>query len=150
MRARDSEREGEPGGVARTDSMVYLTTGHVMGRSSELPLRLDNFFRTSESETRSRDSHACVPPCALSGIRSRSLIVSCSECVGSSIVRLSLTPNVVNGVTYVCLCCCLSVCLSVCCSVCNVADLIGAPVGNATAPAMSVVPYGYHHVSVHN
>ena len=50
---------------------------------------------------------------------------------------------------YLCLSVLLSVCLSVCCSVCTIADLIGAPVGNATAPAMSVVPYGYHHVSVH-
>ena len=39
MRARDSEREEEPGGVAHTDSYgMYLTTGYVMGRSSELSL----------------------------------------------------------------------------------------------------------------
>ena len=37
MRARDSGRGGEPGGVAQTGSfMVYLTTGDVVGWSSEL------------------------------------------------------------------------------------------------------------------
>ena len=40
MRARDSEREEEPGGVAQTGPFMVcnLTAGHVMGLSSELSL----------------------------------------------------------------------------------------------------------------
>ena len=97
---------------------------------------------------RSRDSHARMRA-ALRTVR-HSLAITHRKLLG---VRWLEYCEVVPGPDYcqwgcLCLSVLLSVCLSVCCSVCAVADLIGVPIGNAKALATSVVPCGYHHVSV--
>ena len=115
MRVRDSGREGESGGVALTDSMVYFNE-HAMGRSSELSLQLDEFRRTSEPKARSRDSYACVP--TLCTVR-HAITITHRKLPG---VRWLEYCEVVPGTDY-CQwgCLCLSVLLSLCpCAVLSV------------------------------